>query len=121
MTLQVSVDSQVSRGGAEALTIEDAGRNSGKLRGKKMAGMLTDKQKSQNARKTFAKGYPKTTSAYADPSNKKYPVDTEKHVRAAWSYINMPKNRKTYSSAELGAIEGRIKRAAKKMGIEISD
>jgi hypothetical protein len=27
---------------------------------------------------------------FADPVNKKYPIDTEKHVRAAWSY--MPPN-----------------------------
>ena len=25
---------------------------------------------------------------FADPTNKKYPIDTEEHVRAAWSYIH---------------------------------
>lgn len=29
---------------------------------------------------------------YADPANGRYPIDTEEHIRAAWSYINMPKN-----------------------------
>lgn len=58
---------------------------------------------------------------YADPKNGKYPIDTEAHVRAAWSYINMPKNQKGYSSEELSAIKGRIKAAAEKFGIEIED
>jgi hypothetical protein len=29
---------------------------------------------------------------YADTKNKKYPVDTEKHIRAAWDYIHVGKN-----------------------------
>lgn len=58
---------------------------------------------------------------YADPKNKKYPVDTEAHVRAAWSYINMPRNSKKYSTEEVSAIKSRIKTAAKKLGIQISE
>lgn len=57
---------------------------------------------------------------YADEKNKKYPLDKE-HVHAAWSYINMPKNAAKYSAEELAAIKGRIKRAAKKFGMEISE
>lgn len=71
--------------------------------------------------KSPPKGYPKEKGKYADPVNYKYPIDTEEHVRAAWSYINMPKNQKGYSSEQLAAIKGRIKRAAKKFGIDISD
>ncbi|KDP08535.1 hypothetical protein MAV101_04125 [Mycobacterium avium subsp. hominissuis 101] len=56
---------------------------------------------------------------YADPKNGKYPIDTAEHVRAAWSYINMPKNQKDYSAAELAQIKDRIKAAAKKFGIKI--
>lgn len=56
---------------------------------------------------------------YADPKNGKYPIDTADHVRAAWSYINMPKNQKDYSAEELAQIKGRIKAAAKKFGIKI--
>jgi hypothetical protein len=33
---------------------------------------------------------------YADTENKKYPIDTEEHIRAAWSYIGMPKNAAQY-------------------------
>ena len=32
--------------------------------------------------------------AYADPEDGKYPIDTAAHIRAAWSYVNMPKNAK---------------------------
>lgn len=58
---------------------------------------------------------------YADPKNGKYPVDTEEHARAAWSYINMPKNAAQYSSGELNAIKGRIRAALSKFGVETSD
>ena len=57
---------------------------------------------------------------YADPKNGKYPIDTEEHVRAAWSYINMPKNAAKYSSGELSAIKGRIRSAMRRHGIEAS-
>lgn len=58
--------------------------------------------------------------SYADTENHKYPINNEKHVRAAWSYINMPKNAGKYDSGKLSAIKGKIKGAAKKYGIEIS-
>jgi uncharacterized membrane protein (UPF0127 family) len=63
---------------------------------------------------------------YADPGyqsdgKKRYPIDTEEHVRAAWSYINQGKNGSAYTSGQLASIKGRIKSAAKKFGIQISD
>ena len=57
---------------------------------------------------------------YADPTNKKYPIDTDEHIRAAWSYINHKDNAAKYDKDEVKTIKGRIKRAAKKHGIEIS-
>jgi len=64
--------------------------------------------------------------AYADPgyqddNKKRYPIDTEEHVRAAWSYINQGDNSSKYSSEQVASIKARIKSAAKKFGIEISD
>jgi hypothetical protein len=59
--------------------------------------------------------------AYADAKNKKYPVDTKAHVRAAWSYINQGDNAKGYSPEELATIKSKIRAAAKKFGVEISD
>ncbi len=52
---------------------------------------------------------------------KRYPIDTAEHVRAAWSYINQAKNRTDYSAADLATIEGRIKSAAKKFDVTISE
>lgn len=62
---------------------------------------------------------------YADPGYrdgvKRYPIDTEAHARAAWSYINQGKNRSFYSAEQLSAIEGRIKAALKKFGVDVSE
>jgi len=54
---------------------------------------------------------------YQDDKKKRYPLDTEKHVRAAWSYINQQKNAAKYSSADLAKVKGRIKAALKKFGV----
>ncbi|HLU08979.1 MAG TPA: DUF6582 domain-containing protein [Oceanobacillus sp.] len=58
---------------------------------------------------------------FADPTNNKYPIDTEEHVRAAWSYINHKDNAAKYDADEVKQIKNRIKRAAKKFDIEISE
>jgi len=63
---------------------------------------------------------------YADPGyqsdkQKRYPVDTKKHVKAAWAYINKAKNAAAYTAAQLSKIKGAIKAAAKKFGITISE
>lgn len=57
---------------------------------------------------------------FADPVNNKYPIDTEEHVRAAWSYIHQEDNAAKYDQDDLKLIKDRIKRAARKHGIEIS-
>lgn len=61
---------------------------------------------------------------YADPGYqkdkvKRYPINTAKHVKAAWSYINQKKNAAKYTPSQVSAIKGRIKSAAKKFGIKI--
>ena len=58
---------------------------------------------------------------FADPVNNKYPIDTPEHVRAAWSYINHQDNAAKYESDDVKTIKERIKRAAKKQGVEISE
>jgi hypothetical protein len=58
---------------------------------------------------------------FADPTNNKYPIDTPEHVRAAWSYINHEDNAAKYKSNEVKTIKERIKRAAKKHGVEIEE
>lgn len=57
---------------------------------------------------------------FADPVNHKYPIDTAEHVRAAWSYINHKDNAAKYDADEVRLIKNRIKRAAKKHGVEIA-
>jgi hypothetical protein len=62
---------------------------------------------------------------YADPGyqqdkKKRYPIDTEAHVRAAISYIAQSGNASQYSSANLAKVKAAIRRAAKKFGIEMS-
>jgi HK97 family phage prohead protease len=50
---------------------------------------------------------------YADPGyqadgKKRYPIDTEDHIRAAWSYINKEKNCGKYSASQCSSIKRRI-------------
>lgn len=63
---------------------------------------------------------------YADPGyqkdgKKRYPLDTEAHCRAAWSYINQADNAAQYTAEQLSNIKGRIKAALKRFGVQVSD
>jgi hypothetical protein len=63
---------------------------------------------------------------YADPGyqqdkKKRYPLDTERHVRAAWGYINQPENAGQYNPEDLKKVRAAIMTAAKKIGIQISE
>lgn len=65
------------------------------------------------------KPYP-NVDEFADPENRKYPIDCE-HVMAAWSYINMPKNQGDYSADKWSAMKGRVKAAMNRCGHEVSE
>lgn len=63
---------------------------------------------------------------YADPGyqpdgKKRYPIDTKAHIRAAWSYINQQRNAGKYTKRQLKTIKSRIKAAARRMGIKITE
>ncbi len=60
-------------------------------------------------------------SEWGDPVNYRYPCPTLENVRAAWRYWNMPKNRREYSDTEQQIITERIRRLAKKHGMEIRE
>ncbi len=45
---------------------------------------------------------------FADPTNKKYPIDTAAHIRAAWNYINKQKNADKYSPKDRATIKRKI-------------
>ncbi len=55
---------------------------------------------------------------FADPTNNKYPIDTEEHVRSAWSYIHQKDNAAEYDKKDLETIKNRIKKAGEKYGID---
>lgn len=72
---------------------------------------------------TDTKAKPYGDVSYADPKNGKYPIDTADHAKAAWAYINMPKNAAQYpmNGVNLSDVKGRIMAACKKFGIDVSD
>jgi phage head maturation protease len=50
---------------------------------------------------------------YADPGfqpdgRTRYPLDTERHIRAAWTYIHQPHNAGRYTTAQLAQVKARI-------------
>jgi hypothetical protein len=63
---------------------------------------------------------------YADPGyqsdgKKRYPLNSEAHCRAAWTYINVAKNAAKYTPEQLKEIKDRIKAALEKYGVETAD
>jgi len=58
---------------------------------------------------------------FADPVNKKYPIDTPEHIRAAWNYIHHKDNAGKYEADDVERIKQHIQRAAKKHGIELHE
>jgi hypothetical protein len=50
---------------------------------------------------------------YADPgyqpdAKPRYPLDTERHIRAAWAFIHMPHNAARYAPGQLAQVKARI-------------
>ena len=50
---------------------------------------------------------------YADPGYQsdgkpRYPIDTERHIRAAWNYVNRPSNAQRYTSDQVARIRAAI-------------
>lgn len=58
---------------------------------------------------------------FADPTNKKYPIDTPAHIRAAHSYINHPDNAAKYDADDVKTIKARIHKAAGKHDITLNE
>jgi Family of unknown function (DUF6582) len=65
------------------------------------------------------KKYGDTT--FADPVNKKYPIDTPGRIKAAWAYIHQPSNAEKYTPGEVRTMKARVRRAAKTRGVELPD
>jgi HK97 family phage major capsid protein/HK97 family phage prohead protease len=63
---------------------------------------------------------------YADPGyqadgKKRYPLDTDEHVKAAGGYISQDGNAGKYSSGDLAKVKGKIKAAMNKHGHAVSE
>ncbi len=58
---------------------------------------------------------------FADPTNRKYPIDSPGHIKAAWAYIHQPENSAKYTSEEVRTIKIRIRRAAEGRGVSLPD
>jgi hypothetical protein len=58
---------------------------------------------------------------FADPVNKKYPIDTPGRIKAAWSYIHQPSNARKYGAAEIRSIKARIRKAARAGKVALPD
>ncbi len=83
-------------------------------------------QNQEAAMDEFAADKPYGDVPYADPGYQedgkaRYPLDTEKHVQAAWRYINQEKNAGFYSPKQLMAIRKKILAAMKRLGITPSE
>ncbi len=60
-------------------------------------------------------------ATFADPVNKKYPIDTPGRIKAAWAYIHQLVNARKYSAQEVRTIKARIRRAAKARKVALPD
>jgi hypothetical protein len=58
---------------------------------------------------------------FADPTNKKYPIDTPGRIKAAWSYIHQPSNSAKYTAGERRTIRSRIRKAAQARKVALPD
>lgn len=83
--------------------------------------MKQSKQPSEkeSGHKSPPKDYPEDRNQYADPTNYKYPLDTEEHARAALAYFSKSENREEYTAEEQEFIWNRIYAACKKFKIDV--
>jgi hypothetical protein len=83
-----------------------------------------DRPENEGQQFAMAKEEPYGDVKYADPgyrdNKKRYPIDTVEHAKAAWAYINVPKNEGEYTPEQLAVIKGKIQAALKKFGVAVS-
>jgi hypothetical protein len=60
-------------------------------------------------------------TVFADPTNRKYPIDTPGRIKAAWAYIHQPSNAAKYSAGERRTILARIRKAARDRKVTLPD
>jgi HK97 family phage prohead protease len=50
----------------------------------------------------------------------RYPIDTEAHCRAAWSYFHQGNNAAAYTTSQRSTVEGRIRSALREYGVDVA-
>lgn len=120
--LDVEDRSAIVAGYAKTMFVEDEDRTDEDVEPDEVEDVEPDEDRKDTKKDGDKKPYGDVD--YADPGyqkdgKKRYPLDTKEHVKAAWSYINMPKNAEKYTSEQLSKIKSKIKAAAKKFGIEL--
>ena len=60
-------------------------------------------------------------ATFADPVNKKYPIDTPGRIKAAWAYLHQPRNAEKYTPGEQRTLKARIRAAAKARKVALPD
>lgn len=58
---------------------------------------------------------------FADPVNRKYPIDTPGRIKAAWAYLHQPLNAEKYAPGEQRTLKARIRAAAKARKVALPD
>jgi hypothetical protein len=92
-----------------------------------VAASMEQQQTEDAAKKASAEAHPEPygpDADYADPGfrgKKRYPTDTEAHVRAALSYWGNPSNRSKYAAQDQQHITNAIQKAKEKFGIGDND
>ncbi len=107
-----------------ALNTSDAGEADGDMDGAADGFELADTEPDEDDLSKDG-GKPYGNVSYADPGyqsdgKSRYPIDTEEHVRAAWSYINKPGNAAKYPAGKAAQVKARIRAAMKRLGADVS-
>lgn len=105
--------------GCDGTCCDDCGVNAGKS-GTDESAPVSEAAPTTAQRKSGADG-PYADPGYQADGLKRYQLSTAAKVRAAWSYINQSDNAAKYTAAQLKRIKARIKAAAAKFGIKISE
>lgn len=110
-TVTETADELVVDGSADDVTAFAKALNDNKLSMKDVLALVAESVAAKvDAGKTAEKpGESKYGNVkFADAVNKKYPIDTVEHIKAAWSYINKAKNADKYSASELDTVKANI-------------
>jgi uncharacterized protein DUF6582 len=76
-------------------------------------GALTNAEGRKSDDRPDGSSEPRSGVDYADPGYQsdgrpRYPIDTERHIRAAWNYINRPSNAQRYTTDQVARIRAAI-------------